>query len=257
MTTPADYTQQLLAYLQAWRRYLEQTMGTTATAPPVPAASWAMPATPAAPLAPPMPPPAAGLPMTMPPTDYTQQLLSYLQAWRQYLEQAMGSAAPGQPYPTTPSPAATTPTAPPSATPATSPPPAATTTPAGPPQPRSTTSVTPTPVQQIVPPYDPNRSMISFKHTEGEPFSQGESLYPSHSILPSEPAGEHQFGSAFPGAQHPVASGAPEAPARSLYPLFRTSATQPEPHRGQEGEAVSRDRPDHLEFVRPLKDSSR
>ena len=31
-----------------------------------------------------------------PPTDYTQQLFAYLQAWRQYLEQAIG-AAPGTP----------------------------------------------------------------------------------------------------------------------------------------------------------------
>jgi hypothetical protein len=255
MTTPTDYTQQLLAYLQAWRRYLEQTMGTTATAPPVPAASWAMPATAAAPLAPPMPPPAAGLPMTTPPTDYTQQLLAYLQAWRQYLEQAMGPAAPAQPYPTTPSPAATTTVAPPPATPATTPPPTTATTPAGPPQPRPTTSATPTPVLENVPPDDPNRSMISFKHTEGEPFLQGDSLY--RSILPSEPAGEHQFSSAFGGTEHPVASGAREAPARSLYPASKTSATQWEPHRGQEGEAVSRDRPDHLEFVRPFKDSGR
>ena len=252
MTTPTDYTQQLLSYLQAWRRYLEQTTGTTATAPPVPAASWAMPATPAAPLAPPMPPPAVGLPMTMPPTDYTQQLLSYLQAWRQYLEQAMGAAAPGQPYPTTPSPAATTTVAPPPATPPTTPPQTTATTPAGPPQPRPTTSATPVPVQENVPPHDPNRSMISFK-----PFSQGESLYPSRSILPSESAGEHQFRSSFVGAEHPVAAGAPEAPARSLYPAPTASSTQREPHRGQEGEAVSRDRPDHLEFVRPFNDSSR
>jgi hypothetical protein len=56
-------------------------------------------------------------------TDYTQQLLAYLQAWRQYLEQAMAAAAPAQ-VPTTP-PAVATTAGPPSPT---TPPQAATTT---------------------------------------------------------------------------------------------------------------------------------
>jgi hypothetical protein len=56
-----------------------------------------------------------------------------------------------------------------------------------------------------------------------------------------------------PGDRGPLG----EDPVDIVTFLFRTSATQPEPHRGQEGEAVSRDRPDHSEFVRPVKDSSR
>ena len=57
MTSPTDYTQQLLAYLQAWRQYLEQATGDLAPRLPLPPAPCAMLATsPAAPLVPPMPP---------------------------------------------------------------------------------------------------------------------------------------------------------------------------------------------------------
>jgi hypothetical protein len=101
---PTDYTQQLLTYLQAWRQYLEQAPGTLAPGQPYPSTAWPMPATPPAasysppmPFVPPMPPAAAAPPTSILPTDYTQQLLAYLQAWRQYLEHAMGAAAPGQP----------------------------------------------------------------------------------------------------------------------------------------------------------------
>ena len=101
MPSPADHGQQLLAYLQAWRQHLEQTVGgTTATHHP-PAAAWGMPA------APPTPAAAAGVHTPTPPIGYTQQLLAYLQAWRQYLEYAAGqsypppdaSPPPGQSYP--------------------------------------------------------------------------------------------------------------------------------------------------------------
>ena len=106
---PTEHAQQLLVYLQAWRQYLEQSLGVMTPSQPLQPAPWGMPAAPpAAPFAP--PPAAASVPVAnppMPPTDYTQQLLAYLQAWRQYLEQAMGAAAPGQPYPTTPPPAVT------------------------------------------------------------------------------------------------------------------------------------------------------
>ena len=64
------------------------------------------------PMDPPGEPPAAptvpvpgflgGEPMTSP-TDYGQQLLTYLQAWRQYLEQATGAGMPMQPFPGAPS----------------------------------------------------------------------------------------------------------------------------------------------------------
>ena len=49
---------------------------------------------------PPMTPPGSGGGAANPPTDYAQQLFSYLQAWRQYLEQAIGTA-PGAVPPST------------------------------------------------------------------------------------------------------------------------------------------------------------
>ena len=43
----------------------------------------------------PIPPlPSGGPPMTFPSTDYAGQLLTYLQAWRQYLEMATGTGGP-------------------------------------------------------------------------------------------------------------------------------------------------------------------
>jgi hypothetical protein len=106
-----DYNQQMFAYLQAWRQFLEQWAAMMPsptvrfpwpTVPFMQAGGQFMP--PAAPFMPPMPPfapptPAAPAPPTTlgppAPADYTQQLFSYLQAWRQYLEQmadASGSA---------------------------------------------------------------------------------------------------------------------------------------------------------------------
>lgn len=109
MFTPtSDYTQQLFAYLQAWRQLLEQwTMGMTA-APPFPTAPFVMPMVPFMPpggqFMPPavpfmpsampfMPPPTAApvAPTPPAPADYAQQLFSYLAAWRQYLEQMTGA----------------------------------------------------------------------------------------------------------------------------------------------------------------------
>lgn len=80
-TPPADHGQQLLAYLQAWRQYLEQAAGAMPPGLPFPAAPPVMPMT--APVVPQLPPVSL---------DYTQQLLTYLQAWRQYLEQSTGAA---------------------------------------------------------------------------------------------------------------------------------------------------------------------
>lgn len=96
MTAP-QFDPNLLAYLQAWRQYLEQLAGTATMGLGLPAAAqWPMAAGPPMqmpPAMPPMPPPLVGPPAysSAPPTDYTQQLLMTLQAWRQYLEQ---SAAP-------------------------------------------------------------------------------------------------------------------------------------------------------------------
>ncbi len=93
MTSPLDRPAALLAHLHAWRQHLEQTVGPGATqycaarrgGCPLAAAGQA-PFDAAA-------EPAAGTPST----DYTQQLLAYLQAWRQYLEHMAGAAAPRQP----------------------------------------------------------------------------------------------------------------------------------------------------------------
>ena len=63
---------------------------------------------------------AGGPPMSPSPNDYAGQLLTYLQAWRQYLEQATGTAMPTPPMPTPPMP--TLPAPPPPAMPATPPP---------------------------------------------------------------------------------------------------------------------------------------
>ena len=106
-----DYNQHLCACLHAWRQFLEQWTAMMAgmpfptapamwpTAPFMSAGGQFMP--PAAPFMPPMPPamppamppgPAATVPPLPPaPADYTQQLFSYLQAWRQYLEQMTGA----------------------------------------------------------------------------------------------------------------------------------------------------------------------
>jgi len=63
------------------------------------------------------PPIAGGLPMTTPPDAYTGQLLTYLQAWRQYLEQvvqgAAGASPPATLWPPPAAPVAVPPPAPP------------------------------------------------------------------------------------------------------------------------------------------------
>jgi putative NAD(P)-binding protein len=51
---------------------------------------------------PPVPAPSGGQPVTTSPDDYTGQLLTHLQAWRQHLEQTLRGTAPGQPSPTAP-----------------------------------------------------------------------------------------------------------------------------------------------------------
>jgi hypothetical protein len=122
MTSPLEYNQQLLAYLQVWRQLLEQGANLTAGLPS-PTSSCAPPGFPAMPGMPPgmpfmlpgatNPPMPQTLPFTPPtpnsptppsPTDYGQQLFGYLQAWRQYLEQSPGTTPPPPP-PAPPAPA--------------------------------------------------------------------------------------------------------------------------------------------------------
>ncbi len=121
MTTP-QFDPNLLAYLQAWRQYLEQLAG-AATVPAVTVPGMAFPGLPTVPVPPsPMAPPAlpplpttvmppshpASYPATAPATpspDYIQQLLDTLQAWRHYLETSMRTA----PVPSTPAPTEGTP----------------------------------------------------------------------------------------------------------------------------------------------------
>lgn len=115
------YDQQMFAYLQAWRQFLDQwaAMMPAPSFPMAPSMWPTMPMAgqfmaPAAPFMPSMPPymaptpTAPGPPITAAPpgppapADYTQQLFSYLQAWRQYLEQMTG-ATPGSPQASQPS----------------------------------------------------------------------------------------------------------------------------------------------------------
>ena len=110
MFTPTnDYNQQMLAYLQTWRHLLDQWTTMAAALPSLFAPS-AMPLVPPMPQLPQMPPAApfmGPLPPTAPtpsaPADYTQQLFSALQAWRQYLEQVTAGqpgVSPPPPPPT-------------------------------------------------------------------------------------------------------------------------------------------------------------
>lgn len=89
-----DYSQQMTAYLHAWRQFLEQW---AVMLPPVPS-TWPMaPYLPfMLPMPPVMPPPpgAASPPGQPASADYAEQLFGCLQAWRQRLEQMLG-AAPG------------------------------------------------------------------------------------------------------------------------------------------------------------------
>ncbi|XJF11794.1 hypothetical protein V4U86_22520 [Mycobacterium sp. AMU20-3851] len=116
MTTP-HFDPNLLAYLQAWRQYLEQLAG-AAAAPGLTVPGLAFPGLPQPPVNPLMPPampplpPAAAPPPAGPSPDYIQQLLNTLQAWRHYLETSTRTAT------ATRAPAAAAPPGPP-ATPAT------------------------------------------------------------------------------------------------------------------------------------------
>lgn len=95
MTQPR-FDPNLLAYLQAWRQYLEQLASSATLSIGVPTLpQWPAPAAP-----PPVMPPAFAAPPPYPPapaTDYTQQLLATLAAWRQYLEHSMPTPAAATP----------------------------------------------------------------------------------------------------------------------------------------------------------------
>lgn len=99
MTYPADYSQQLYAYLQAWRQFLEPLTAMAAMAAGVayPGAPWAAPPYPSPYPAPPTPPTSPVAPPQVP-ADYTQQLFGHLQGWRQHLEQMTGSKPAPPPY---------------------------------------------------------------------------------------------------------------------------------------------------------------
>jgi hypothetical protein len=103
-----DYNQQMFAYLHAWRQFLEQW---AAMLPglPFPTAPSMWPTVPFMPPMPPFTPPtptAPAPPMPPAPGDYAQQLFSYLQAWRQYLEQMTGESSGLPQAPTTQQPTA-------------------------------------------------------------------------------------------------------------------------------------------------------
>ena len=179
----------------------------------------------------------------------------------------MGAAAPGQSFPATTRPAVTT--WPPAVTPPPPPdplpppdPPTAPTSPAG--QPRPTVWAPTPPTVETVAPKFGDVSQLAFppdqKYPKHEPISESGSLYhSSRSCFPSAPKGEYQPNS--PYVSHSVTSGAPVPLApESLYsgPAEPSaSATREETHRGQEGKALSGNRPEELELVRPLKDPSR
>lgn len=105
-----DYNQHMSAFLHAWRQFLEQCTASAGMPFPTVPSAWPMmpfmpaggqympptvsflpPMPPMPPFMPPSMPPASTAPAPPAPADYTQQLFSYLQAWRQYLEQATGA----------------------------------------------------------------------------------------------------------------------------------------------------------------------
>jgi FAD dependent oxidoreductase len=145
----------------------------------------------------PVPSLAGGPPMTTSPNDYTGQLLSYLQAWRQYLEQVTSTAATGQLWPSAPWP-------PPWPSPPAAPAPAAE------PAPPNPTYESPSYPQPEAPAADAGRAA-----QEGGRSS----LYdPGLTTIPSGPVTDRRPGSAYPDAADVTSSGADTtASARSLY----------------------------------------
>ena len=182
-----------------------------------------------------VPPIAGGSPMTTSPNDYTGQLLTYLQAWRQYLEHTTRAATPGQPWPAGPA-APTTPpwpAPPPSPTPPTAP---------GPPFPAAPGLVTPWPAPATPPPAAPvpprpstgpraDRPAEPARGDRGRPARDPVrgSLYSAE--LASPPTGtvaDRQPGSAFGRTGTSGGAGSPAPPARrSLYSVSGNDRTPP------------------------------
>jgi hypothetical protein len=192
--------------------------------------------------------------MTTSPNDYTGQLLSYLQAWRQYLEQATSTAPP---WPTAPNatppgqawPAPSWPVFPTPPMPPVPPPPAATspaaTSPAGPLTP-SPGAVSPAP-SEVVPPDDkqggfyPRQPAGTALWTAGELSRESgrESLYSADmTTVPSEPMADPKPGSAYLEAGEPLHdSRSAPSETRSLYSDPGASPSPPtswEPDRGMD-----------------------
>jgi hypothetical protein len=182
--------------------------------------------------------------MTTSPNDYTGQLLTYLQAWRQYLEQATSAATPGAPWPTGTS-APATPPAPPWPSPPTPPVP-----PPG--------LISPWPVPAAPPPTPPpprptkaraaDRAADPVPGERPRPASDGAaaSLYSADLATPPPGSmGVHQPRSAFRWAEEPGGAGTTVPPSsRSLY-----SAPAP-PDRGS---AASSAVPDQLRGVEEVE----
>ncbi len=250
-SSPADYAQQLSGYLHAWRQYLEQTAGVTA---PSQAPPWgAPPMPPAGPYGPPSVPTAAPSPAAGPPMDYTQQLLVYLQAWRQYLAHAMSVAAPGQCAPPTVWPAMMTPP-PVAATPSPPCPPPTPPDPPSPPNPPasqdespSQTTGDPGPLHyELVSPRHGDYSQFTTHGHKDEPNPGTGSLYhPSRMVFAASPAVEPQPTSAFV-LQAETAS--PPAPVPQS--LYRATAAPTLPA------SAKPQRHEELEIIAPVANTS-
>ena len=250
MTSPStDHAQQLLAHLQAWRQHLEQTVGAT-----TPSQQCSRPRGGCPPRRRRHAAADAGrgsTPISTPPTDYTQQLLAYLQAWRQYLEQTTRAAAACPPPPPL---VAQPPDAPPSdapssdAPPPDAPPPGAVSLLASSPRP-ATSGSTPPATEYVVPEHGWMSHFAFYKeptHPEGESFPGSGSLYqPSRSLLPSSPVGEYQPNSAYVSAHSATSGRWVSGAAQSLY-----SSPAPPAARSRRRKRC-RTGPKQLEIVKP------
>lgn len=183
--------------------------------------------------APSVPPSPGEIPMSAP-NDYTGQLLAHLQAWRQYLEQAVSGGASPVPPPVPPTAAWPAPPAPGTAVPW--PPPM-------PPSAPGAGRAAPGPESYPDPPPDPPRrgtdtveaSDVDAGHRPGQ-----QSRYDtSRTTPPSGPPRGRPPGTAYASAQEPLAPNPARAPEpRSLYSHSATSPSGREP-----GPAVRPDRP--------------
>jgi hypothetical protein len=248
-SSPADYAQQLSGYLHAWRQYLEQTAGVTA---PSQAAPWgAPPMPPAGPYGPPPLPTAAPSSAAGPPMDYTQQLLVYLQAWRQYLAHAMSVAAPGQCAPPTvwppmmtPPPVAATPSPPCPPTPP---------NPSSPPNPPASQDESPS--QTTVDPGPLNYELVSPRHGDYSQFTThghkdepnpgtGSLYHPSRMVFAASPTVEQ------PTSAYVLQAETASPPAPVPQSLYRAAAAPTLPA------SAKPQRHEELEIIAPVANTS-